>query len=239
VRWSSSDERVGRIGTDGTFEALGPGAVEITAAVGNVRGSATLTVGAASVASLSVDRTALTLTQGESAALSAEVRDRSGNALPAGSVAWQSSAPGVAAVNATTGQVQAVGSGSATITASAGGRSATVSVTVEAPVVPAATAIEAIVAAYAQALESRDINQVRAVYRSMTSQQENNLRAALPSIQQANLRVVSIDEQGDEATARIEGEYLFNNNGRAERVPVQPFTATFQREGNAWRMIRM
>jgi len=232
--WTSSDESVGRV-SNGTFEAVGPGSVTVSAAIAGVRGSTTLVVGAASAASLTVDRSALTLTQGESAPLSATARDRSGNPLGGGAVSWQSNAPSVATVSST-GVVQAAGPGSATITASSGGQSATVSVTVT---VPTRVAIEQIVAAYADALESRDINQVRNVYRNITPQQENNLRGALAAIQEANLRVVSVDEQGDEATARIEGEYLINNNGRSERIVVPPFTATFQREGTGWRMVRM
>jgi ketosteroid isomerase-like protein len=104
-------------------------------------------------------------------------------------------------------------------------------------VIPTRTAIEELVAAYALALESRDINAVRRVYPGMTQQQERDLSAALPSMQAANLRVESLQEQGDEATARVAGEYVFLDGGRQQRAPVQ-FTATFQRDGTAWRMTR-
>jgi serine/threonine protein kinase len=227
VRWSSSDERVGRVSADGTFTALGPGTAEVTAAVGNMTGRTSLTVGAATVASLAVDRSALNLAQGETATLSAEARARDGSPLAASGVTWRSD----------TGQVQAVGAGSATITASAGSASAVVRVTVAAPVVDARTAVDEIVAAYARALESRDINQVRRVYPGMTAQQERDLSAALPSMRAANLHVESLSEQGDGATARVAGTYTFDAGGRTQQVPVT-FTATFQRDGSGWRMTR-
>jgi serine/threonine-protein kinase len=236
VRWTSSDESVGRVTSDGSFTALAPGSVMVTASVGGASGSTTIDVGSASIASLSVEPASLSLTQGERAVLAAAARGRDQRPVDAGTVTWRSDAPGVASVSAS-GEVQAVGPGSATITASAGGTSTAVRVSVAAPVIPTRTAIEELVAAYALALESRDINAVRRVYPGMTQQQERDLSAALPSMQAANLRVESLQEQGDEATARVAGEYVFLDGGRQQRAPVQ-FTATFQRDGTAWRMTR-
>ena len=66
---------------------------------------------------------------GETAQLSAEVRDQNGQVMSGATVTWASSSAGVAAVDAA-GLVTAVGNGSATITASIGTVSGSVAVTV-------------------------------------------------------------------------------------------------------------
>ena len=129
------------------------------------------------------------------------------------------------------------GAGQTTLTASAGGASASVSVTVEAAPVDARTAIPDLIAAYARALESKDINAVRRAYPGMTSQQERDFSTALPNLQSANLNIESIDDQGDTATAMVRGEYVFLFDGRRQQTPVS-FRASFERAGTGWRMTR-
>ena len=80
--------------------------------------------------------------------LTAEVRDQNGNVMTGAAVSWASSAASVATVSST-GLVTAVGNGTATITASAGGASGTATVTVaQSPdsvvVLPAEAAIAAL-----------------------------------------------------------------------------------------------
>ncbi len=235
VRWSSSNEAVGRIAPDGSFTAVAAGSVEVTAQIGNVTARETVVIAGASVASLVVDQSSLTLTAGDRARLVATARDRGGAALPA-AVSWQSSDAGVASVSAS-GEVTAARAGRATLTARSGAATATVSVTVEAAPVDARTAITEIIAAYARALESGDINAVRAAYPGMTSQEERNLSAALPNMERAALTVGAVSEQGERATADVSGTYTFNNDGRRTDVPVT-FRATFERAGSGWRMTR-
>jgi serine/threonine-protein kinase len=235
VRWSSNDPAVGRISPDGSFTAVAAGSVAVTAQVGNVSARETITVAGASVASLAVDPSSLSLTAGARATIAATARDRSGAPLPA-AVTWRSSDAGVASVSAS-GEVTAAGAGRATLTATSGAASATVSVTVEAAPVDARTAITEIIAAYARALESGDINAVRAAYPGMTPQQETNFRASMPNIERADLRVESIDDQGGTATAQVRGTYTFNIDGRRTNSDFG-FRATFERAGSGWRMTR-
>jgi hypothetical protein len=235
ARWSSSNESVGRVGTDGLFTAVGPGSVEITALVGTVSGRETITVGGPSVQSVQVDRTSLQLTAGERTTLQATARDRD-LANVALAASWRSNNPDVATVNER-GEVVAMGPGQATLTVSAGSASTTVSVTVAAALVEARAAIPDLIAAYARALVSRDIVQVRQAYFGMTQQQETQLRASLTNLQSATLNVESIDDQGDVATAMVRGQYVFTFDGRSQQTPVS-FRATFERADTGWRMTR-
>jgi hypothetical protein len=220
----------------GVFTAVGSGSATVSAVIDGVSGSATISVAPASVASLSVQPTSVRLAAGEQATLAAEPRARSGDAVQAG-VTWRSSAPGVATVSSS-GEVRAVGPGTATITAAAGGIAQMVDVTVTAPVVDARTAIGELITAFARALESGDINEVRRAYPGMTQEQQRNFSGAITLMEQATLDVGAIDERGGVATAAVTGRYVFNDNGRRQTTPVN-FRATFERDGSGWRMTGM
>jgi hypothetical protein len=131
--------------------------------------------------------------------------------------------------------VVAVGGGSATITARAGDASETVRVTVT---VDAGTAIEELVTAFARALESGDINAVARAYPGMTPQQRQNFSGAIASLEAATLSVGSVEASGDEATAMVTGQYVFNNDGRRQTSPVS-FRARFERRAGVWQMVQM
>ena len=233
ARWSTSDANVGTVSQDGVFTAVGPGSTTVLAEIGGVTGRATVEVASTRVASLSLDRTELTLTRGERTTLRATPRARSGSTVEA-QVTWRSSEPAVATVSSG-GEVSAVAPGSARLTASAGSASETVGVTV---LMDARTAVEELLAAYASALESGDLTAVRRAYPGMTAEQEQNFRQSLPSIETVSMRLVRLDDQGDAATASVEGTYGFNVNGRRSTSPVS-FQATFRRAGTAWEMTRI
>jgi serine/threonine-protein kinase len=236
VRWTSNNSDVGRIGAaDGSFTAVAAGSVVVTATIGSVSEQVTIEVGGPSIASVALDRSSLALTAGERASLAATVRDRAGDAIQS-PVSWTSANSSIASVS-DRGEVVAEGPGQTTITASAGERSATVSVSVAAAPVEARAAVPDLIAAYARALESRDIAQVRQAYPGMTQQQESAFRTSLPNLQSAALNVESIDEQGEVATAMVRGEYVFVFDGRRQASAVS-FRATFERAGTGWRMTR-
>jgi hypothetical protein len=133
VGWSSGDESVATVASDGTVTARGVGNATITATAGSVVGSATVAVAqGAGVASIQVTPAATTLAAlGATVNLTAVARNGSGQvATPAPAFTWVSSAPAVATVNAA-GVVTAVGNGAATITASAAGVSGAASVQVQ------------------------------------------------------------------------------------------------------------
>ena len=83
------------------------------------------------VSSVSLDKTSLSLTEGESATLTATVKpDNATNKT----VSWSSGSPSVATVDAS-GKVTAVAEGTATITAKAGDKTASCTVTVKKKVI--------------------------------------------------------------------------------------------------------
>jgi hypothetical protein len=224
---------VGTVSSDGVFTARSPGRVTVAAVIDGVTGRITIDVGAATVQSIDVEPAQVSLTPGESVSLRAQPRARSGPAAAA--VSWSSSAPDVATVSSS-GEVVAVGAGTATITARAGGASETVSVTVTLDV---RTAIDELIASFARALESGDIDAVARAYPGMTPEQRQNFSAAIVSMETATLSVAAIQANGDEATATVTGQYFFNDGGRRQVSSPFEFQASFERTGGVWRMVRM
>ena len=88
-----------------------------------------VTMSAPGVASISLSQLSATVAVGGTVQLSATIRDSSGNVIQNAAVTWATSNPAVATVS-TAGLVQAVGAGSATITASFGGTTGSAIVTV-------------------------------------------------------------------------------------------------------------
>lgn len=136
VSWSSASPGVASVSGAGVVTGVSAGNAVITATVGGVAGSATVVVNQAPAGSVTVTPSTSTLTVGQTATLGATVRDAAGNVIAGASVTWASSATSVATVSAS-GVVTGVAPGTATITASSGGRSGTAAVTVNPA--PAAT----------------------------------------------------------------------------------------------------
>ncbi|MDQ8160162.1 MAG: Ig-like domain-containing protein [Gemmatimonadota bacterium] len=132
VSWSSSAPTVATVSTDGAVTAVGNGTASITATLEGVSGTAAITV-VDPVASVLVTPTAVTLPAGASEQMTASGRDAKGASLTGRPVAWASSNPAVATINAS-GIVTAVAAGSANITATVEGVDATATVTVLRPV---------------------------------------------------------------------------------------------------------
>ena len=142
VTWSSDTSGIVTIApsTDtktATITATGTGTTTIKATVGGKSAECTVTVNAAAtvqVESVSLDKTNLELTEGETAQLNATVLPETATNR---NVTWSSNAPGVATVDSS-GKVTAVAPGTATITVTTadGGKTATCVVTVTAATVP-------------------------------------------------------------------------------------------------------
>ena len=132
VTWSSSAEAVATV-SDGRVTAVAEGTATITAAAGGKSATCMVTVNKKSggeqkpvaVESVSLNKNSLTLEEGASETLTAEVLP---NNATNKTVTWTSSAEAVATV--ANGKITAHASGVATITATAGGKSATCTVTV-------------------------------------------------------------------------------------------------------------
>jgi len=131
VTWSSSASGIASVDANGLVTAIAPGRVDITAASEGSGTSASITV-LAPVHVVSLEPVATTLYLGATQRLSATIFDATGDLLSR-TVAWSSSSPGVATVDAA-GLVRALAPGTTTITATAAGIVGAANVTVVAPV---------------------------------------------------------------------------------------------------------
>ena len=99
--------------------------------------------------------------------------------------------------------------------------------------------IEAQVAAYARALESRDASQVRRAYPAISLREQHVWEDFFQAVRnlKANLSVTTVDVKGATAEAVVNGVYEFDNatTARFERRPVT-FRATFVSDSTGWRL---
>ncbi len=129
VTWSSSRTSVATVDANGKVTAVAEGTATITAQAGDKTATCTVTVkkNVVAVESVTIDKSSLELTEGETATLVATVKpDNATNKT----VTWSSSNQSVATVDQN-GTVTAVAEGNTTITAKAGDKTATCTVTVK------------------------------------------------------------------------------------------------------------
>lgn len=132
VTWSSSDASVATVDVAGVVRAVSSGVTEVMASTGSIHGTSRITVDLPiREVLISPDGPIRLYWAGATASLTAIARDEAGGEKP-GSLTWASSEDSVATVGAD-GRVTAVGDGTATVWASAGGiRSNIVAVVVRA-----------------------------------------------------------------------------------------------------------
>ena len=133
VTWTTSDAGVAWVSDDGVVEAMGEGVAIITAALGEISGTAEVTVElpVPSPSEVVVVPSAATLNEiGATARFTATVLDADGVEIEGAVVVWTTSDADVVVVDQE-GVVTAVGEGLATITAAIGEVSGTAEVTVE------------------------------------------------------------------------------------------------------------
>ena len=132
VTWKSSDTKVATVSASGEVVAVAEGKATITATAGDASASCEVAVAKKVIAveSISLNETALELTEGETATLTATVLPE--NATDK-TVTWTSDTPAVATV--ADGVVTAVAEGTAKITAKAGDASVLCTVTVKKKVI--------------------------------------------------------------------------------------------------------
>ena len=135
VSWSSSDRSVATVDKTGTVQGLKPGTATVTAMAEGKSGTCAVTVKAktVNVMEVTLDRTELTLTEGETETLTATVKpDNADNRK----VTWSSDKTEIATVGGA-GRVTAVKAGEAviTVTTEDGGKTAACKVTVKAKAV--------------------------------------------------------------------------------------------------------
>ena len=134
VKWSSSNPKAASVDANGTVRALAEGETVVTASAGGKSATCAVTV-----SKKVIEVTSVTLSQDAAEMLIGEKVQLRATVLPSDAtdktVTWASSKQSVATVS-DDGLVTAVAEGTATITASAGGKSATCTVTVSKENVP-------------------------------------------------------------------------------------------------------
>ena len=120
LKWSVSDSKIATI-NDGTATGVAKGSAIVVARSGNKQATASVNVLPSPAATVVVALSASTLEVGQTAQGTTTVSDANGVAVSSPTVAWQSSNPAIATVNAT-GLVTAVARGSVTINAITDGK---------------------------------------------------------------------------------------------------------------------
>jgi len=138
VSWSSMDEEIATVSSTGAVTTTKAGSVTIAATIDGVVGMQTLAVNpppVSPVSSVSLSAPSTSLQVGQTAQITATLKDASGNTITGRSIGWSSSNPTVVTVSVT-GVVTAVGAGSATISATSEGKTGTLGMTVAAVTAP-------------------------------------------------------------------------------------------------------
>ena len=98
--------------------------------------------------------------------------------------------------------------------------------------------IASAVAAYARAIESRDIGAVRRVYPGLTSDQARGFEQFFQAARSINVtfRVTDVETNGNNADARLVGTYQYtSSDGKPQTQPVS-FSASLRYDGSSWRL---
>jgi uncharacterized protein YjdB len=145
ITWSSKNAAIAPISSTGMINGTTVGQTMVQASSDGLTDDAQVSVTSVPAASVTVSPTSLTLAVGDTARLSATVRDASNAILTDRAVTWSSSNPGVATVGVT-GLVTAVTAGSANISAVVDGITTTATVTVTPPAPPPVASVSATLA---------------------------------------------------------------------------------------------
>lgn len=129
IEWSSSDPSIASVNEKGRVTGKAQGFVTVRASIAGKSGTATVNVTYSAVTSVVATMPDSTLLEGQAVTAAAVVKDASGAKVSGLAVAWQSSNPAVATVDAS-GRVAAVKAGLTTISAISGGSIGSIPVTV-------------------------------------------------------------------------------------------------------------
>ena len=132
VLWTSSKQSVATVSSSGLVTAIAEGTSSVTASAGGKSATCLVTVskGVVTVTSISINKTELVISKGQSETLTATVKPDDATDK---TVTWDISNTAIATIDSN-GKVTAVSGGDATITAKAGNQVATCALTVTVPV---------------------------------------------------------------------------------------------------------
>jgi uncharacterized protein YjdB len=244
--WTSSSPAV-TVSSRGEVEAVSPGTAVVTATVEGRSASSTITVPQVPVANVRLSAPPGPLKPGESVQLTATAVDGAGERLEGRAVAWSSSDSEVATV--TDGRVVARRAGAAEITATIEGRRAAVPVTVTAPaptVDPAAERARAVqetnrvLDAFVDALNRRDMNQLRRIYPDMPANQETAWQQLLGAknvkLEARRDRAEDLRLEGKTAETRFTLRLRLQAGGDLPNNSETRYRAVFEQDSSRWQL---
>ncbi|MCC6927904.1 MAG: Ig-like domain-containing protein [Gemmatimonadaceae bacterium] len=129
ITWALSDSSAAELIGAGTVATRESGTLAVMATVNSRTATAAVQVRSATVSSITIVPSNLSLAVGTNATLAADLRDSRGRSITGRAITWTSSNASVAVVEKS-GAVRAIAVGGAIITATAGGKSATAAVNV-------------------------------------------------------------------------------------------------------------
>ncbi len=99
--------------------------------------------------------------------------------------------------------------------------------------------IDKAIAAYARAIESEDVSEIRRAYPGLTNQQAQGWDAFFKSVKnlKAHISVDGANVSGGNAEAQVAGTYEYDarSNGNHDKTPVK-FNASLVKDGAVWRL---
>ena len=198
VTWATGNAAVATVTQAGLITAVGPGSTNVTATSEGKTGTVTVTVAAPAVGTVTITPPSAGLTVAGTTTLSATVRDVNCAVMANASVAWSTDKPLVALVTQA-GVVTGLLPGTATITASSGGKSGTATVTVSlAPVASVTVTPETL------NLRDRDNQRTGTLTATLRDAFGNVLTGRAVSWSSSNTQIATVTQSGV-VTAEKEG----------------------------------
>ena len=93
--------------------------------------------------------------------------------------------------------------------------------------------------AYARAIESRDMTELRRVYAMITQDQASAFSDFFKStrVLRATLSLKSVQVDGGRATARVSGTYEFTTNAGLTQQQAVTFEADLRHDSGIWKLV--
>ena len=190
VTWQSANTAVATVTQSGLITAVGPGSTTVTATSEGKTGTVSVTVTPPPVGSVTITPSTATVNVAFTTQLTATVRDVNGATVSGASVTWSTDSPLIATVSQT-GVVTGLSPGTATITATSGGKSGTATITVQ--LAPVATVT---VTPSTLNLKNRDNQRTGTLTATLRDALGNVLTGRTVTWSSSNTQVATVDQNG-------------------------------------------
>jgi len=210
IAWTTSGATIATVDGNGLVTGVAAGTTNIVATSEGKTAQAAITVSHVPVASVTVTPNAPSVKVGATQPLAATLKDEQGNVLAGRAVAWSTSAPNVATIDASTGVVTAVAVGTATMTATSEGKTGSTTVTVSTAVKPVdaiglAPALDTL-EAFSSELVGRTLKDADGIVLTGRAIQWSSSNPAVASIDPVTGMLTGVDRGTVTVTATSEGK---------------------------------